>query len=147
MIAVEMEINLWKDLLEGVSSLLNDICDKRAKVQDNWDEPTPSFNRAEWLVSDVYDFIEGRLQELDPVYSERTVYGKKAQARKALSYGINYQALKGLSYEETERVLKYIEEQGLESMDYEVTRKALKEYWGSELDAQISRAIGVRGGN
>ena len=128
---------------------MNDICDKRAKVQDNWDEPTPSFNRAEWLVSDVYDFIEGRLQELDPGYSERTVYGKKAkaQARKALSYGINYQALKGLSYEETERVLKYIEEQGLESMDYEVTRKALKEYWGSELDAQISRAIGVRGGN
>lgn len=123
------EIYVWEDLLHSVSKVLGEIGDGRSQVED-----TASFDRAEWLMSDVYDFIEGRLQELDPTYSEHKAWSPKAkaQAKKALSYGINYQAFKGVPYEETDNALIYIESHGLESMNYEATRQALREFRESE---------------
>ena len=139
MIAVEEEIYLWEDLLHSISRVLGDVDSGRSQVKDKWDDPTPAFDRAEWLLSDVYSFIEGRLQELDPEYSERQAWGAKAkaQARKALSYGINFQALRGLPYEDTDRALVYIEEHGLVSMSYEATRKALWEFRDYELRERL----------
>lgn len=125
MIQEEEEKYVWEDLLHSVSKVLSAIGDGRTQVKE-----TASFDRAEWLMSDVYDFIEGRLQELDPTYSERKAWSPKAkaQAKKALSYGINYQAFKGVPYEETDNALIYIEAHGLASMNYEATRKALREF-------------------
>ena len=135
MIEVQEEKYVWEDLLHSVSKVLSEIGDGRAQVKE-----TDSFDRAEWLMSDVYDFIEGRLQELDPTYSERKAWNPKAraQAKKALSYGINYQAFKGVPYEETDRALKYIEANGLESMNYEATRKALSEFRDNELRKRVN---------
>ena len=140
MIDVQEEIYLWEDLLHSVSKVLGKVDDGRSQVKDKWDDPTPSFDRAEWLMSDVYDFIEGRLQELDPTYSERAAWGTKAkaQAKKALSYGVNFQAFKGLPYEETDRALSYIEEHGLVSMNYEATKKALREFRDYELRKKLN---------
>ena len=140
MIDVQEEIYLWEDLLHSVSKVLGEVDDGRSQVKDKWDDPTPSFDRAEWLMSDVYDFIEGRLQELDPTYSERAACGTKAkaQAKKALSYGVNFQAFKGLPYEETDRALSYIEEHGLVSMNYEATKKALREFRDYELRKKLN---------
>ena len=139
MIEVQEEKYVWEDLLHSVSKVLSEIGDGRAQVKE-----TDSFDRAEWLMSDVYDFIEGRLQELDPTYSERKAWSPKARAqakkalKKALSYGINYQAFKGVPYEETDRALKYIEARGLESMNYEATRKALREFRDDELRKRVN---------
>ena len=140
MIDVQEEIYLWEDLLHSVSKVLGEVDDGRSQVKDKWDDPTPSFDRAEWLMSDVYDFIEGRLQELDPTYSERNAWTAKAkaQAKKALSYGVNFQAFKGLPYEETDRALSYIEEHGLVSMNYEATKKALREFRDYELRKKLN---------
>ena len=140
---VAAEVELWEDLQHSVSEVLGMIGDSRSQVKDRWDDPTPSFDRAERLMSEVYDFIDGRLQELDPEYSERKAWGPKAkaQARKALSYGINYQAFKGVPYEETDRALSYIEEHGLASMDYETTRQAIRQFWRADLETSRSRVI------
>lgn len=134
MIAVEEEVYLWEDLRETLSSLLGKVDSSRSEVKETWDEKTPSFDRLEWILNDAYDFIDGRLQELDPTYSERTAWGSKAkaQARKALSYGINFQAFKGLPYDETDKALIYIEEHGLVSMNYEKTREALRAFRDAE---------------
>ena len=134
MMRAEEEVYLWEDLLHKVSNLLGEVDSSRGEAKDTWDEETPEFDRLEWLLSDAYGFIEGRLQELDTTYSERKAWGMKAkaQARKALSYGINYQALRGLPYEETDKALIYIEEHGLVSMNYEATQKALRQYRKSE---------------
>ena len=139
MLAPEEEVYEWEDLLHSVSNLLSEVSDKRTKVKDRWDEETPAFDKVEWLMSDIYDYIEGRLQELDPTYSERTAWGTKAkaQARKVLSYGINVQAFKGLPYEETDRALIYIEEHGLESMSYEATKKALRDFRKDEMRKRL----------
>lgn len=137
------EIYLWEDLLHSVNEVLGMIGDSRSQVKDRWDDPTPSFDRAEHLMAEVYDFIDGRIQELDPYYSERTACGSKAkaQARKALSYGINYQAFKGIPYEETDRALSFIEGHGLSSMNYEATRQAILQFWEAELEANRTRVI------
>lgn len=134
MISAEDEVYIWEDILHSVSNVLSDIGDGRSQVKETWDEDTPSFDRIEWILSDAYDFIEGRLQELDPTYSERTAWSSKAkaQASKALSYGINFQAFKGLAYDETDKALNYIEEHGLVSMNYEETREALRKFRDSE---------------
>lgn len=140
MIDVQEEIYLWKDLRDKVSEVLGDVDDSRSKTKDKWNDPTPEFDRVEWLMSDVFDYIEGRLQELDPTYSERRAWGTKAkaQAKKALSYGINFQAFKGLPYDETDRALTYIEEHGLVSMNYEATKKALREFRDYELRKELN---------
>lgn len=130
MIEVQEEICEWEDLLYSVSKILSKIGDSRTQIRAS----KASFDRVEWLMSDVYDFIEGRLQELDPTYSERKACGPKtqAQAKRALSYGINYQAFKGVPYEETDNALIYIKAHGRESMSYEATRQALREFMKSE---------------
>ena len=135
----EKEVYAWEELLEKVSDLLSEVSDKRSEVKDRWDEDTPAFDKVEWLMSDVYDYIEGRLQELDPTYSERTAWGAqaRAQARKVLSYGINFQAFKGFPYDDTDRALVYIEEHGLVSMNYDATRKALREFRDYELRKRL----------
>ena len=140
MVDVQEEIYLWEDLLDKVSDVLGDVDDRRSKAKSKWDEKTPEFDRVEWLMSDVYDYIEGRLQELDPTYSERKAWGTKAkaQAKKALSYGVNFQAFKGLPYDETDRALIYIEEHGLVSMNYEATKKALREFRDYELRKKLN---------
>ena len=130
MLSAKEEVYVWEDLLEKVCGLLDEVDDKRSQVKDRWDEATPAFDKVEWLVNDIYDYIEGRLQELDPTYSERTAWGTKAkaQAKKALSYGVNFQAFKWLSYEDTDRALRYLEEHGLVSMNYEITKKGLRSF-------------------
>ena len=45
---------------------------------------------------------------------------------------------KGVPYEETDRALKYIEARGLESMNYEATRKALSEFRDDELRKRVN---------
>ena len=42
------EIYVWEDLLHSVSRVLVEIGDGRSEVED-----TASFDRAEWLMSDV----------------------------------------------------------------------------------------------
>lgn len=140
MVDVQEEIYLWEDLLDKVSDVLSDVDDSRSKAKDKWDEETPEFDRLEWLMSDVYDYIEGRLQELDPTYSERNAWTAKAkaQAKKTLSYGVNFQAFKGLPYDETDRALIYLEEHGLVSMNYEATKKALREFRNYELRKKLN---------
>lgn len=134
MLPPDEEKYLWEDLLHSVSKVLGEIDSGRSKAKDNWDEPTPAFDRVEWLLSDVYDYIEGQLQELDHTYSERTAWGEKAkaQAKKVLSYGINFQAFKGIPYDETDNALIFIEKHGLASMNYEETRKALRKFRETE---------------
>ena len=140
MIDVQGEIYLWEDLRDKVSKVLGDVDASRSKTKDKWNDPTPEFDRVEWLMSDVFDYIEGRLQELDPTYSERMAWGTKAkaQASKALSYGVNFQAFKGLPYDETDRALSYLEEHGLLSMNYEATKKALREFRDYELRKELN---------
>ena len=140
MVDIQEEIYLWEDLLDKVSDVLSDVDDRRSKAKDKWDDPTPEFDRLEWLISDVYDYIEGRLQELDPTYSERNAWTAKAkaQAQKALSYGVNFQAFKGVPYDETDRALIYLEEHGLVSMNYEATKKALREFRNYELRKKLN---------
>ena len=80
-------------------------------------------------MSDAYGHIETRLRELVPTRDEPTDRAQAQwQAKKALSHGVNFQAMRGLPYDETDAALRYIEEHGLVSMNYEATREALAEY-------------------
>ena len=130
MIAVEDEVYIWEGLLHSVSNLLSDVDSGRSQVRERWDDPTPAFDQLEHLLSEAYGEIEGRLQEVDPEYSERKALGPKAraQAKKVLSYGVNFQGVRGLPYDETDSFLRYVEEHGLASMSYDATRQALQEY-------------------
>lgn len=146
MITVSEEIELWENLSREVSKVLSSICSSRNKVECSLQASTSSFDRAEHMMAEVYDFIDGRLQEIDPEYSERKAWGskQKAQARKALSYGVNYQAFKGMPSEEMDRAFSYISKNGLSSMNYEATRQAILQFWGAELEAKHSRVIGKK---
>ena len=132
MLAPEEERYIWEDLLHSISNLLGDVDSGRSQVRERWDDPTPAFDRLEHLLSDAYEHIEDRLQELDPMRREQAAREQaQRQARKAVAHGVNFQAFRGLPYDETDAALMYIEEHGLVSMNYEATRKALQEYRAS----------------
>ena len=131
MISTEDEYFIWEELRDKVSRVLGEVEDGRSRVKSTWDEDTPSFDHLDHMLYAAHCYIEGRLQELEPQYSEWQAYGKreKSLAKKALSYGVNFQALTGLPDDEANEVLEYIKERGLASMSYEATRKALEEFW------------------
>lgn len=139
MLAPSEEVYIWEGLLQKVRKLLGNVDSGRTDAKTEYDEPTPSFNLLEDMLDDVRAMIEGRLQELDPSYSERTAWGSKAQAqaRKLLLYGVNFQAMRGVPYDETDEVLVYLEEHGLVSMNYEATREALAEYRRAKVNEEL----------
>ena len=129
MLAPSEEVYIWEDLLHSVSNLLGDVDSGRSQVRERWDDPTPAFTQLEHILSDAYGHIKTRLKELAPKQDEETERAQAQwQARKALAHGVNFQAFKGLPYDETDAALRYIEEHGLVSMNYEATREALAEY-------------------
>ena len=123
MIAADEEVYILEELLHSVSNVLSEVDSGRKQVMERWDDPTPAYDKMENLLSEAYGQIESRLQKVDAEYSERKAPGSraKAQARKVHSYGVNYQAMKGVPYEETDKVLLYLEKQDLASMNYEAT--------------------------
>ena len=137
MLAPEEERYIWEDLLHSVSNLLGDVDSGRSQVRNRWDDPTPAFDQLEHLLSDAYGQIESRIRELDPRRDDQADRAQAQwQAREALAHGVNFQAFRGLPYDETDVALRYIEEHGLVSMDYDATRKALQEYRASRRTLQ-----------
>ena len=139
MIAADEEVYILEELLHSVSNVLSEVDSGRTQVMESIEAPTPAYDKVEKLLSEAYGEIEGRLQEVDAEYSERKSHGSRAraQAKKVLSYGVNYQAI-----EETDKVLLYLEEHGLASMSYEATRDALSKYrrWKQNEEERVRRA-------
>ena len=144
MITDDEEVYILEELLHSVSNVLSEVDSGRSQVMESIEAPTPAYDKVEKLLSEAYGEIEGRLQEVDAEYSERKSHGSRAraQAKKVLSYGVNYQAIKGVPYEETDKVLLYLEEHGLASMSYEATRDALSKYrrWEQNEEERVRRA-------
>ena len=129
MLAADEEVYILEELLHSVSNVLSEVDSGRSQVMESIEASTPAYDKVEKLLSEAYGEIEGRLQEVDAEYSERKSHGSRAraQAKKVLSYGVNFQGVRGLPYDETDSFLRYVEEHGLASMSYDATRRAIKE--------------------
>ena len=136
MITTGEEIFLWEELRDKILSLLDDVDDSRSQVKDKWDDPTPEFDCLEHMLADACDYVEGRIQELYPQYSEYKAYTKveKQQAQEALQNNINFVALRKLcNSNEIQKAMIYIVSNDEASMKYDDTRKAINEFRNFEL--------------
>lgn len=122
MLTASEEVYIWEDLLQGVRKLLVKVDSGRTDVKERWDDATPEFNQMEDMLDAVRGMIECRIRELDPTRNDQADRAQvQWQARKALSHGVNFKAFSVLPYDETDAALRYLEEHGLVSMDYEMT--------------------------
>ena len=121
-----------KDALAQVFYQLDES--RRESIRETGDALKPEYDNIEYMLSNVQNLIEGRIQELNPYYSEdqhswcNEDAPMMVQMRQAREKGINYVALQGLSTEECDHAIRYISEHGLASMNYEATREALQEF-------------------
>lgn len=129
MLTASEEVYIWEDLLQCVRKLLGKVDSGRTDVKERWDDATPEFNQMEDMLDDVRAMIERRIRELDPTrYDQADRAQVQWQARKALSHGVNFKAMRVVPYDETDAALRYLEEHGLVSMDYEMTLVGISEY-------------------
>ena len=142
---VRVESIRWVQFKDAVEQLLNQLDTARDEsIRDTGDRNTPEYDSLERKLGDVLDSITGRLQELEPAYSENQVYWMSDTAplkeimRYARHEGINYIALQGLSTAECKSAIEYISEHGLASMNYERACRAVSEY--------RAEALGLRKG-
>lgn len=105
----EMERELGKEVPEGISR---------------------EMERIVWKASDAEQAIRGRMNELNEDYCVNTpdVYYSKRLVRLARTSGINYVALERVNYHDREDAIRYIEDNGLASLNYEATCAAVKKF-------------------
>ena len=95
--------------------------------------------RVVWQMSDAEQAIRGHLNELNEDYcvNNPDTYYNQRLARLARTAGINYVAIDRVNYHDREDAIRYIEENGLASLNYEATCAAVekfkeirnREYW------------------
>lgn len=105
----EMERELGKEVPEGISR---------------------EMERIVWKASDAERAIRGRLNELNEDYcvNNPDTYYSKRLVRLARAAGINYVALDRVDYHDREDAIRYIEDNGLASLNYEATCAAVKKF-------------------
>ena len=126
----------WERIRESVSHLLCEVDDERHDtVRFYGDQNTPEYDKLESMLEHVKDFIDGRIEELNPgSYKHRREFYHHAgrEEREVLQYalqeGINAVALEKLPRNKRRDAIEYISERRLASMNYESACKAVIEY-------------------
>lgn len=124
---------------------------RRESIRETGNRLTPEYDKLERMLGNVQDFIDGRIQELNPFYCERSYmfFDENApirvELRQAQQEGINYVALKGLPSDEYARAVEYISEHGLASMNYEATCQAVEEFRQAEREQSLSATQSKKG--
>ena len=132
-----MEVGHWEELQAAVKHAISQLEESRCDtINDTGNGLTPEYNKVEQMLSNVMDYIRGRIEELSPgtyQHKQTTFYYASEREREAMRYalqeGINYVALTGL-YPVSRRIdaIEYISERGLSSQNYEKTCQAVREY-------------------
>ena len=144
MIAVQDEQELayietyhWENLQSAVEKAISQVEESRCDtLRETKNAQTPEYDQVERMLSNVMDYITGRIEELSPgtyKHKHETFYYASEREREAMRYalqeGINYVALTGL-YPIARRIdaIEYISEHRLASLNYEKTCQAVREY-------------------
>ena len=124
---------------EVLDEILSDISAVYEKLEVRRDGISESIaNKLDGAASRIYDTelaIRGRLNELNEDYCVRDGrYGSNGRlyspkfARMAKTAGINYVALERVNYHDREAAMRYIQDNGLASLNYEATCAAVREF-------------------
>ena len=124
---------------EVLDEILSDISGMYGKLEVESEEISESIahelNRAVYQLYDTELAIRGRMNELNEDYCVRDGrYGSNGHsyspkfASMAKAAGINYVALNQVDYRDREDAMRYIEDNGLASLNYEATCAAIKKF-------------------
>ena len=132
-----MEACHWEDLQETVKKAISQLEASRCDtIRDTGNSLTPEYNKVEDLLSNIRDYIDGRIEELNPgtyKHKQETFHYTSSREREAMGYalkeGINYVALTGIfPIARQIEAIEYISEHRLGSLNYEKTSQAVREY-------------------
>ena len=136
----EYEYDVLDEFLGDVYGMYRQISERRNELEkilghEISEEVSREFERAEWSLSDTEQAIRGRMNELNEDYCVRdSRYGShnrwynKRLARMAKVAGINYVALDRVKFQDIEDAIRYIQENGLSSLNYNETCEAVKKF-------------------
>ncbi len=129
----------WECLREQVRDLNSTVDTYR----DKSDFPTTDYDKLEVILYQLEDYINGRIEELNPGSYRQELSGRfyvDRTEREAMRYakqeGINYVALTLLPKESRIDAIDYIREHGMASLNYEKTCLAAHEYEVSDYEAK-----------
>ncbi|MBQ3455670.1 MAG: hypothetical protein IJG36_04475 [Synergistaceae bacterium] len=131
-----VEFKTLRDRLDEIYNLMLDIEDDGKQLVRLYgdEECRPEFERIFWMLDGVCDRIRGRMNELDVEYptspaGREWFSTRQKEAKKACEAGINFSALMWQyipgGFDEC---IEYISREGLASLNYDETLKALKCY-------------------
>ncbi|MBQ3345827.1 MAG: hypothetical protein IJG39_01920 [Synergistaceae bacterium] len=136
----EYEYDVLDEFLGDVYGMYRQISERRNELEkilghEISEEVSREFERAEWSLSDTEQAIRGRMNELNEDYCVRdSRYGShnrwynKRLAGMAKVAGINYVALDRVKFQDIEDAIRYIQENGLSSLNYNETCEAVKKF-------------------
>ena len=136
----EYEYDVLDEFLGDVYGMYCQISERRNELEkilghEISEEVSREFERAEWSLSDTERAIRGRMNELnedycvrDSRYSTHSMWYNKRLAGMAKVAGINYVALDRVKFQDIEDAIRYIQENGLSSLNYNETCEAVKKF-------------------
>lgn len=140
----EREYDVLNKVLSNIFTIIREIEEANEEMERELMQKVPEgisgeMERIVWQASDAERAIRGRLNELNEDYcvNNPDTYYSKRHARLARAAGINYVALDRVNYHDREDAIRYIEDNGLASLNYVATCVAVekfeeirrKEYW------------------
>ena len=128
----EREYGELDEILSDISAMYDKLEVRREEVSENVKQ---ELDRAESQLYDTERAVRGRMNELNEDYCVRDsrygsnirIYSKRL-AGLAKRAGINYVALDRVNYHDREDAMRYIEDNGLASLNYEATCAAVKKF-------------------
>lgn len=134
--AQDTEFFMWRDKLSDIQHMLYELEDDRARTVEEYGGNIlqPAFDRVTAQLEEVQYSILGRINELDEDYctsywGQEHYWYCQPEAETARDLGINFVAVEHLcAHWDMGMCMKYIERNGLNSLNYEKTCAAVKKF-------------------